>query len=40
MPVGRVLPQDGLEMDLFAEPVDAAIGEHRAAQQRRPTPPG
>ncbi len=31
---GGVVAQDGLVVDLFAEAVDAAIGEHRAAQQR------
>ena len=31
---GRVAAQDRLEVDFFAELVDAAIGEHGAAQQR------
>ena len=34
MPVGGVVAEDRLEVDLLAEAVDAAIGEHRAAQQR------
>ena len=34
MPSARVAAQDGLEVHLLAQPVDAAVGEDRAAQQR------